>query len=135
MDSNGPRQHDFMSGYVDTRQHRYMNLGYRSSPYPGKTGMGDWGPHQGGGIFYRPENPTYPYLLDFSPYNPYPPSLAYAQDIPKCNRQVDMMTHYPHLLNTMPERSVHCASSGSCSTRPSTCSSTPTLARCSSCSS
>jgi hypothetical protein len=98
MDSTGPRAQDFMKGYVDQRHRSYMNVGFVSSPYPGKVGMGDYGPLQGGGVYYRPENPTYPYLPDFSRYNPYPPSLAYAQDIPKCNRDVDMALHYPDLF-------------------------------------
>jgi len=95
MDSNGPRSYDFMKGYVNQHHRQYMNVGYVSSPYPGKTGMGDYGPLQGGGVYYRPENPTYPYLLDFSPYNPFPPMLAYDQDIPLCNRRIDMAIHYP----------------------------------------
>jgi len=97
MDSTGPRGRDFMGGYVNQRQRQYMNLGYISSPYPGKVGVGDYGPLQGGGVYYRPANPTYPYLLDFSPYNPFPPTLAYDQDIPECNRRIDMATHYPGL--------------------------------------
>lgn len=95
MDSNGPRGQTFMKGYTDQHHRQYMNIGYRSSPYPGKTGVGDYGPTQGGGVYYRPGNPTYPYLLDFSPYNPRPPTLAYDQDIPLCNRQIDMAIHYP----------------------------------------
>jgi len=98
MDSLGPRPYDFMKGYVDQRKPQYMNLGYISSPYPGKTGEGDYGPRQGGEIYYRPLNPTYPYLLDYSPYNPFPPSIAYAQDIPLRNRIADMRKNYPELL-------------------------------------
>ena len=111
MDSNGPRPYDFMAGYTDRRQRQYMNVGFRKSPYPGKTGMGDWGPSQGGEVFERPANPTYPYLLDFSKYNPFPPSLAYAQDIPLCNRQIDMALHYPG--KKLPTASSACSSCSS----------------------
>ncbi len=86
MDSTGPRRYDFMRGYVDTRKRQYMNVGFASSPYPGKEGMGDYGPLQGGGVYYRPGNPTYPYLLDFSRYNPFPPTGSYDQDVPSYNR-------------------------------------------------
>lgn len=98
MDSNGPRPYDFMRGRTDRTQRQYMNVGFVSSPYPGKTGMGDYGPTQGGEVYERPGNARYPYLLDFSRYNPYPPKLAYAQDIPLCNRQIDTLAHYPQVL-------------------------------------
>ena len=101
MDSLGPRPYDFMKGYTDLRFRPYMNVGYVSSPYPGKTGQGDYGPLQGGGVYYRPGNPTYPYLMDFSPYNPHPPTLAYAQDIPLYNRRIDMETHYGNQKKAM----------------------------------
>lgn len=93
-DSLGPRPFDFMPGYTNTKQTQYMNMGYVSSPYPGKTGQGDYGPLQGGGIYYRPENPTYPYPMDFNtiPWarDP-PPKLAYAQDIPIFLRRKDQV--------------------------------------------
>ena len=91
MDSNGPRPFDFMPGYPNNKPQQYMNLGYVSSPYPGKTGEGDYGPLQGGEIYYRPGNSAYPYLMDFDPRaTRSTPTLAYAQDIPKFNREVDL---------------------------------------------
>lgn len=61
-----------------------MNIGYLRSPYPGKKGQGDYGPSQGGEVFYgkgpwpgyptpnqlgrwhNPWNPIYYTPLDFS---------------------------------------------------------------------
>lgn len=48
------RPFEFMKGYTDTKNRKYMNLGLGTSPYPGKVGHGDYGPHQGGGLYYRP---------------------------------------------------------------------------------
>jgi hypothetical protein len=87
-DSLGPRPFDFMPGYPNRKPQQYMNLGMLKSPYPGKTGVGDYGPTQGGGIFYRPHNPTYPYPMDFNS-NGEGPMLAYDQDIPKFLRRED----------------------------------------------
>jgi hypothetical protein len=58
------RPFDFIQGFRNTNQQQYMNIGYVSSPYPDKTGQGDYGPLQGGGVYYRPENPVYPYPMD-----------------------------------------------------------------------
>lgn len=87
-DSLGPRPFDFMPGYRNTNSQQYMNLGYVSSPYPNKTGEGDYGPLQGGGVYYRPHNPTYPYPMDFNS-DSQGPALAYAQDIPRFIRRED----------------------------------------------
>lgn len=46
------RPFEFMKGYTDTKNRKYMNLGLGLSPYPGKVGHGDYGPHQGGGLYY-----------------------------------------------------------------------------------
>jgi len=95
MDSNGPRPFDFMAGYPNHKPQQYMNLGFLTSPYPGKTGVGDYGPLQGGGIYYRPNNPVYPYPMDFDPTIPGPkPILAYAQNIPLLNRNIDLALHF-----------------------------------------
>lgn len=51
---------DFMPGYVDKTKTQYMNLGYLSSPYPGKRGQGDYGPRKLSTTSY----PTGPYPLD-----------------------------------------------------------------------
>lgn len=92
MDSNGPRPFDFMAGYPNRKPQQYMNLGFLTSPYPGKTGVGDWGPGQGGEVYYTPQNRTYPYLMDFDPRMPKPkPVLAYDQDIPLANRNADLV--------------------------------------------
>lgn len=48
------RPFEFMRGYTDTKNRKYMNLGLGISPYPGKVGHGDYGPHHGGGLYYRP---------------------------------------------------------------------------------
>lgn len=91
MDSNGPRPFDFMSGYPNQKPQQYMNLGFLTSPFPGKTGVGDWGPGQGGEVYYTPQNRNYPYPMNFDPRNPGPkPVLAYAQDIPLANRKADL---------------------------------------------
>jgi hypothetical protein len=90
MDSNGPRPYDFMPGYPNRKPQQYMNVGYVMSPYPNKVGEGDWGPTQGGGIYYNVWNPTYPYPMNFDPRNPSIPTLAYAQDIPLANRRSDL---------------------------------------------
>lgn len=105
MDSLGPRPYDFMKGYdTKPRSTKYMNLGFVSSPYPGKTGVGDYGPTQGGGVYYNPWNPTYPYPLDFPDCGSTPQargvypgtpnediSASYAQDIPEFIRASDQM--------------------------------------------
>jgi hypothetical protein len=46
----------------------YHNMGFVASPYPGKEGVGDYGPTQKNysamtGIYDSPVNPTYPYPL------------------------------------------------------------------------
>ena len=87
-DSLGPRPFDFMPGYPNRKPQQYMNLGMLKSPYPDKTGVGDYGPLQGGEIYYRPHNPTYPYPMDFNSESQ-GPTLAYAQDIPKFIRRED----------------------------------------------
>jgi hypothetical protein len=64
-----------MQGYYRNNVTQYMNVGYVSSPYPGKEGWGDYGPLQGGEIYYRPANATYPYPMwgsDYPGQNPYP---------------------------------------------------------------
>ena len=85
MDSTGPRPPTFVKGYPNGAAQQYMNLGYLTSPYPGKTGQGDYGPSQGGEAFYvntkgkpmprdtkewaewhNPWNPTQYIPLDFS---------------------------------------------------------------------
>jgi hypothetical protein len=63
-DTYGPRPYDFMKGFTNKRAPQYMNIGYIVSPYPGKTGEGDYGPRQGGNVYYRPSNPVYPYPMD-----------------------------------------------------------------------
>jgi hypothetical protein len=104
-DSLGPRPFDFMPGYTNARHPQYMNIGYVKSPYPGKTGEGDWGPLQGGGIYYQPNNPTYPYPMNFSSSIPVSeqPTLAYEQDIPRFIRRQDMLKHGVAVVNTPPE--------------------------------
>lgn len=95
-DSLGPRPYTFMPGYDTTRgKSRYMNVGYVESPYPGKKGEGDWGPLQGGGVYYQPYNPTYPYPLNYASSIPKSeqPLLTYAQDIPTYLRAEDMAIH------------------------------------------
>lgn len=103
MDSNGPRPPTFMKGYPNLSPQTYMNIGYRRSPYPGKVGQGDYGPSQGGHIFYtknnlltkdiygykNPWNPVYYTPLDFSPDVSKVAKLdaVYAQDIPLRNRK------------------------------------------------
>lgn len=87
-DSLGPRPYDFMPGYPNNSPQKYMNIGFVSSPYPGKTGQGDYGPLQGGGVYYRPDNPVYPYPMDFDK-NGNGPELNYAQDIPRFIRRED----------------------------------------------
>ena len=87
-DSYGPRPFDFMPGYPNRKPQQYMNLGLVKSPYPGKTGVGDYGPLQGGEVYYRPHNPTYPYPMDFNS-NSQGPLLAYDQDIPQTIRRAD----------------------------------------------
>lgn len=87
-DSYGPRPFDFMPGYPNRKPQQYMNLGMIQSPYPDKTGVGDYGPQQGGEVYYRPHNPTYPYPMDFNS-NSQGPKLAYAQDIPISLRAQD----------------------------------------------
>ena len=79
MDSNGPRPPEFMRGYRNTKQSQYMNLGFGATPYPGKIGVGDYGPTQSAGKYYTPWNPTYPYPMDNTPGE-------FAQDIPLRNR-------------------------------------------------
>lgn len=49
----------FMKGYTNTRNQKYMNLGLGISPYPGKVGHGDYGPPQGGGLYYIPNHCSY----------------------------------------------------------------------------
>jgi len=80
MDSKGPRPPTFVKGYPNASPQTYMNIGYLTSPYPGKVGQGDYGPSQGGEIFYgrggtlyplpgqwhNPWNPIYYTPLDFS---------------------------------------------------------------------
>jgi hypothetical protein len=58
------RPYDFMSGYECKSCNKYQNMGYRSSPYPGKQYEGDYAKNQS--IFnefthanYRPESPVY----------------------------------------------------------------------------
>lgn len=87
-DSLGPRPFDFMPGYPNMKPQQYMNLGMIKSPYPGKEGVGDYGPQQGGEVYYRPHNPTYPYPMDFNSESQ-GPKLAYAQDIPRFIRRED----------------------------------------------
>ena len=89
MDSTGPRPPDFMRGYPNLNPQQYMNVGFVSSPYPGKVGHGDYGPRQGGEIYYVPRNPTYPYPMDFNcPPLFYPPyQTYYDQDIPQYLRR------------------------------------------------
>lgn len=95
-DSLGDRPRTFMPGYDTTAgKTRYMNVGYVKSPFPGKEGVGDWGPLQGGGVYYQPYNPTYPYPMNFSSEIPVSqqPTLCYAQDIPNFIRKQDMAIH------------------------------------------
>lgn len=89
-DSYGSRPFDFMPGYPNRKPQQYMNIGMVKSPYPDKTGVGDYGPLQGGGVYYRPENPTYPYPMDFNS-DSQGPALAYAQDIPIRLREQDQV--------------------------------------------
>ena len=60
MDQRQIRTVDFMPGYVNNRNVQYMNLGYLSSPFPGKIGQGDYGPRRQLPTVY----PTGPYGLD-----------------------------------------------------------------------
>lgn len=95
-DSLGPRPPTFMPGYDTSRgKSQYMNVGLVESPYPGKKGQGDWGPLQGGGVYYQPYNPTYPYPMNFSSEIPISqwPMLTYDQDIPLFIRKQDMKLH------------------------------------------
>lgn len=64
MEKPGKIDQTFMPGYIDPRHRRYMNIGYVRSPYPGKVGEGDYGPSQGGEVYYRPENPVYYVPMD-----------------------------------------------------------------------
>ncbi len=41
--SQKPRPPTFVKGYPTSTQ-QYHNIGYRTSPYPGKKGQGDYGP-------------------------------------------------------------------------------------------
>ena len=98
MDSNGPRPPTFMKGYPNLSPQTYMNIGYLKSPYPGKVGQGDYGPSQGGEIFYgrggslyplpgqwhNPWNPIYYVPLDFSKAASRVATIqgSYADDIP-----------------------------------------------------
>ncbi len=88
MDSLGRRPFDFMPGYKNKNFQQYMNVGMVKSPYPGKVGVGDYGPLQNGGVYYRPHNPTYPYPMDFNS-DSQGPHLAYAETIPTYNRRND----------------------------------------------
>jgi hypothetical protein len=56
---------DFMPGYVDVKKQSYMNLGYLTSPYPGKVGQGDYAPRRLPPMAY----PTGPYRLDVVNYD------------------------------------------------------------------
>lgn len=47
------RPFEFMRGYTDTKNRKYMNLGLGTSPYPGKIGHGDYGPRQGEDLYYK----------------------------------------------------------------------------------
>lgn len=84
MDSQGPRPFDFMKGYpLDARgpsTRLYQNLGYGTSPYPGKQNEGDYGPTQAvyssrTGEYYNVINPTYYVPMDTTP-------CVYDQDVP-----------------------------------------------------
>jgi len=62
------RPPDFMPGYPNPEGEKYHNIGFLSSPYPGKKGGGDWGPIQKHtGVYYTPYNPTYYTPLDPTP--------------------------------------------------------------------
>jgi hypothetical protein len=106
-----PRGYDMMPGYTPRSNehpgaysgerptsHAYMNIGYVSSPYPGKPlgVVGDYGPLQGGGIYEcsrgnipgvrtstrcsRNKNEVYD--SDYSASNSNPPCGTFPQDIP-----------------------------------------------------
>ncbi len=70
-----------MRGYPNNHAQQYMNVGYAPLSggrkiYPGKVGHGDYGPSQGGLLYYdvygnrNHWNGKYVYPLDYSPeYN------------------------------------------------------------------
>jgi len=102
--SRGPRPPTFMPGYVDARKPTYMNVGYLRSPYPGKTGHGDYGPRlssSGGNGYYgnqpfgtgwhNPWNPVYYTPKDFSSATLKIAKIegSYDDGIPFCRRPVD----------------------------------------------
>lgn len=92
MDSTGPRPPTFMKGYPNLNPQKYMNIGYLKSPYPGKTGQGDYGPRSKRNIGYyspsdrwhNPWNPVYYTPLDFSDATSKVANIkgSYDQDIP-----------------------------------------------------
>ena len=94
----------FMKGYdTSVNKTQYMNVGWVESPYPGKTGEGDWGPQQGGEVYYRPANHTYPYpMFGFVPHYPqypstFPPYVSQQQGnapLPRGQRSYPVVPDY-----------------------------------------
>jgi hypothetical protein len=95
MDSNGPRPPTFVKGYPNASPQKYMNLGYLRSPYPGKTGWGDYGPSQGGEVYYGKGGSRYPGSPISGWHNPWNPVYYTPLDFSKVSSRVaELQTTY-----------------------------------------
>lgn len=85
MDSKGPRPPTFVAGYPNLSPQKYMNIGYLKTPYPNKVGQGDYGPSQGGEVYYAPPNK---YRIHGDWHNPWNPVAYLPLDFSKAVSRV-----------------------------------------------